>query len=81
MNIEKKWDFSLLHGPIRDISWIENDKIAVVGDGQKFFGKIYTLSTGTESGEISGQSKNLLSCSFRPCRPYKLVTAGEENSV
>lgn len=37
--------------------------------------------TGTSVGEISGQSKSMNSCDFRPARPFRIVTGSEDNTV
>ena len=80
--VKKKWDYALINGPIRDITWTgDNERIAVVGEGQKIFGKVFAADTGSSIGEITGISKNLLSVSFKPNRPFRLVTAGEEFSL
>ena len=37
--------------------------------------------TGTSVGEISGQSKSINSCDFRPARPFRLITGSEDNTI
>jgi hypothetical protein len=37
--------------------------------------------TGTSVGEISGQSKSINSCDFRPSRPFRIVTGCEDNTI
>lgn len=37
--------------------------------------------TGTSVGEISGHSRTINSCDFRPNRPMKIVTGGEDNLI
>lgn len=37
--------------------------------------------TGTSVGEISGQSKPINSVDFRPARPFRIVTASEDNTI
>lgn len=37
--------------------------------------------TGTSVGEISGQSKCINTCDFRPIRPFRIVTGSEDNTV
>lgn len=37
--------------------------------------------TGTSVGEISGQSKPINSCDFRPTRPFRLITGSEDNTI
>jgi hypothetical protein len=82
MLIKKKWDYPLLTGSIRDITWTgDSERIAVVGEGSKTYGKVFSADTGSSLGEITGVAKNLLSCSFKPNRPFRLALAGEEFSV
>jgi hypothetical protein len=37
--------------------------------------------TGTSVGEISGQSKPINSCDFRPSRPFRIITGSEDNTI
>lgn len=37
--------------------------------------------TGTSVGEISGQSKPINSCDFRPARPFRIITGSEDNTI
>lgn len=37
--------------------------------------------TGTSVGEISGQAKPMNSVDFRPTRPFRIITASEDNTV
>jgi WD repeat-containing protein 1 (actin-interacting protein 1) len=37
--------------------------------------------TGTSVGEISGQSKPINSCDFKPSRPFRIVTGSEDNTI
>lgn len=45
------------------------------------FGHVFMAETGTSVGEISGQSKPINSVDFRPARPFRIVTASEDNTV
>lgn len=45
------------------------------------FGHVFMSETGTSVGEISGQSKPINSCDFRPSRPFRIVTGSEDNTV
>jgi WD40 repeat protein len=53
----------------------------VVGEGREKFGHVFMAETGTSVGEISGHSKTINSCDFRPGRPMKIVTGGEDNLI
>lgn len=45
------------------------------------FGHVFMAETGTSVGEISGQSKPINSCDFRPTRPFRLITGSEDNTI
>lgn len=45
------------------------------------FGHVFMTETGTSVGEISGQSKPINSCDFRPTRPFRIVTGSEDNTI
>lgn len=45
------------------------------------FGHVFMAETGTSVGEISGQSKSINSCDFRPARPFRIVTGCEDNTI
>lgn len=42
---------------------------------------MFMADTGTSVGEISGQSKPINSCDFRPARPFRIVTGSEDNTI
>lgn len=42
---------------------------------------MFMAETGTSVGEISGHSKPINSCDFKPNRPMKIVTGGEDNLI
>lgn len=45
------------------------------------FGHVFMAETGTSVGEISGQSKPINSCDFRPARPFRIITGSEDNTI
>lgn len=46
--VKKQWDYPLLTSAIRDIDWtFDNERIAVVGESQKIFGKVFSADTGS----------------------------------
>lgn len=64
------------------MSWsFDNQRIVAVGEGREKFGHVFMAETGTSVGEIGGHSKTINSCDFRPGRPMKIVTGGEDNLV
>ncbi|TMW42824.1 hypothetical protein DOY81_012095, partial [Sarcophaga bullata] len=77
-----KNEFQPIGGPIKDIAWSpDNQRIVVVGEGRERFGHVFMAETGTSVGEISGQSKPINSCDFRPARPFRIVTGSEDNTI
>ncbi|KAL1497641.1 hypothetical protein ABEB36_008566 [Hypothenemus hampei] len=55
--------------------------MVVVGEGRERFGHVFMSETGTSVGEISGQSKPINSCDFKPSRPFRIVTGSEDNTI
>jgi len=77
-----KNEFQPIGGPIKDISWSpDSQRLVVVGEGRERFGHVFMAETGTSVGEISGQSKSINSCDFRPARPFRIVTGCEDNTI
>lgn len=77
-----KNEFQPIAGVIKDIAWSpDNQRMVAVGEGRERFGHVFMAETGTSVGEISGQSKQMNSCDFRPTRPFRIVTASEDNTV
>lgn len=77
-----KNEFQPIGGPIKDIAWSsDSQRIVVVGEGRERFGHVFMADTGTSVGEISGQSKPINSCDFRPARPFRIVTGSEDNTI
>ncbi|KAB0793333.1 hypothetical protein PPYR_12953 [Photinus pyralis] len=77
-----KNEFHPIGGPIKDIAWSpDNQRMVVVGEGRERFGHVFMSETGTSVGEISGQSKPINSCDFRPTRPFRIVTGSEDNTA
>lgn len=77
-----KNEFHPIGGTIKDISWSpDNQRMVVVGEGRERFGHVFMSETGTSVGEISGQSKPINSCDFRPNRPFRIITGSEDNTI
>lgn len=77
-----KNEFQPISGPIKDISWsADNQRMVIVGEGRERFGHVFMTETGTSVGEISGQSKPINSCDFRPARPFRIITGSEDNTI
>ncbi|XP_074598989.1 actin-interacting protein 1-like [Brevipalpus obovatus] len=77
-----KNEFQPFAGTIRDLAWSnDSQRIVAVGEGREKFGHVFMMETGTSVGEITGHSKVINSCDFRPTRPYRVVTGGEDNLI
>ncbi|XP_074114594.1 actin-interacting protein 1 flr [Cotesia typhae] len=77
-----KNEFHPIGGPIKDIAWSpDSQRMIVVGEGRERFGHVFMADTGTSVGEISGQSKPINSCDFKPSRPFRLITGSEDNTI
>ncbi|XP_012251061.1 actin-interacting protein 1 isoform X2 [Athalia rosae] len=77
-----KNEFHPIGGPIKDIAWSQDSqRMVIVGEGRERFGHVFMTETGTSVGEISGQSKPINSCDFRPARPFRLITGSEDNTI
>ncbi|XP_022254686.1 actin-interacting protein 1-like isoform X1 [Limulus polyphemus] len=77
-----KNEFQPFVGEVKDLAWsFDNQRIIVVGEGKERFGHVIMAETGTSVGEIAGHSKLINSCDFRPCRPFRIITGSEDNSV
>lgn len=77
-----KNEFQPIAGPIKDLAWSgDSQRIVVGGEGRERFGHVFSADTGTSLGEIMGQSKPINSVDFRSDRPYRIVTASEDNTL
>ena len=75
-----KLELKVLSGPVYDIAWTgDSQRICVVGEGREKLGYVFMWDAGSSVGEISGQTKTLLSCDFKQQRPFRLITTGEDN--
>jgi WD40 repeat protein len=69
-------------GIVKDLAWsADSQRIVAVGEGRQRFGHVFSMDTGTSIGEISGHSKVINSCDFKPSRPFKIITGSEDTFV
>lgn len=75
-----KKEFKVLSGRIDDLQWSPDGmRIVASGDGKgKSFVRAFMWDSGTNVGEFDGHSRRVLSCSFKPTRPFRIVTCGED---
>jgi WD40 repeat protein len=83
-NVDKtsKVELQPLSKSVRDAAWTsDSQRVIVVGEGKGVFGYAFAYDTGSSVGEISGHSKQLLTCAMRPDRPFRIATGGEDSQV
>ncbi|KAI3409557.1 WD_REPEATS_REGION domain-containing protein [Psidium guajava] len=75
-----KNEFKVLSGRIDDLQWSPDGlRIVASGDGKgKSFVRAFMWDSGTNVGEFDGHSRRVLSCAFKPTRPFRIVTCGED---
>lgn len=39
---------------------------------------VYRWDSGTNVGEFDGHSRRVLSCAFKPTRPFRIISCGED---
>jgi hypothetical protein len=45
------------------------------------YAHVFTMDSGNSLGTISGHAKMVNTCAYRPARPFRILTASEDNSV
>ncbi|URE48964.1 WD domain, G-beta repeat [Musa troglodytarum] len=75
-----KNEFRVLSGRVDDLQWSPDGlRIVACGDGKgKSFVRAFMWDSGTNVGEFDGHSRRVLSCAFKPTRPFRIVTCGED---
>jgi WD40 repeat protein len=64
---------------VYDLDWdYESKKIVVCGDGSGVLVKCFTWDTGNSAGEMLGHNKRVLSVSYKPSRPFRVMSGGED---
>lgn len=77
-----KNEFQPFAGTVLDLAWSgDNQRMVVVGKGNERFGHVFNVEIGTSVGEISGHSKVINSCDFKPNRPFKIITGSEDTTI
>lgn len=74
-----KYEYPCIAGPIKDLQWSPDSKrLVVVGEGREYFGRVFLWDSGSSVGEIQGHSKSINTVDYKPTRPYRLVTGGDD---
>ncbi|RDX69773.1 Actin-interacting protein 1-2, partial [Mucuna pruriens] len=75
-----KNEYRVLSGRIDDLQWsFDGLRIVACGDGKgKSFVRAFMWDSGSTVGDFDGHSRRVLSCAFKPSRPFRIVTCGED---
>ncbi|XP_027340381.1 actin-interacting protein 1-2 [Abrus precatorius] len=75
-----KKEFRVLSSRIDDLQWSPDGlRIVACGEGKgKSFVRAFMWDSGTNVGEFDGHSRRVLSCAYKPTRPFRIVTCGED---
>ncbi|KAK1660977.1 hypothetical protein QYE76_049136 [Lolium multiflorum] len=75
-----KAEFRPISGRVDDLRWSPDGlRIVVSGDGKgKSLVRAFMWDSGSTVGDFDGHSKRVLSCDFKPTRPFRIVTCGED---
>lgn len=66
-------------GSVLDIAWSpDGARICAVGDGKQDRAKVFAWDSGNTVGKIDGHAKAILTCSYRPERPFSIITGSED---
>lgn len=77
-----KNEYQPFAGPIYDLAWtVDNQRIAVGGQGREKFGAVFLADSGASAGEIMGMNKTINAVDFKTTRPYRLIAGSEDFSV
>ncbi|KAF3564244.1 hypothetical protein DY000_02013757 [Brassica cretica] len=75
-----KNEFRVLAGRIDDLQWSSDClRIVASGDGKgKSLVRAFAWDSGNTMGDFDGHSRRVLSCAFKPTRPFRIATCGED---
>lgn len=77
-----KTEIKVIAGRINDLAWDgESKRIIAVGDGRERFGHAFSFDSGSSVGEITGHSRQINAVAIRKDRPFRAVTAGDDNQL
>ncbi|CAN8266966.1 unnamed protein product [Cochlearia groenlandica] len=75
-----KNEFRVLAGRVDDLQWSSDGlRIVASGDGKgKSLVRAFAWDSGNTMGDFDGHSRRVLSCAFKPTRPFRIATCGED---
>jgi WD40 repeat protein len=74
-----KLECPVFAGAVYDLDWDnESKKITAVGDGSGILVKCFQWDTGSAAGEMLGHNKRVLSVAYKPSRPFRVMSGGED---
>lgn len=80
-NVQKN-EFRLWDGVVKEVHFsADSTRIVAAGDGKEVRAVAMIMDTGSKTGEIGGHAKQVNSISFKPTRPFRVVTGAEDSCV
>lgn len=65
---------------MHDIAWTEDSKrLLISGEGSDTFARAIIWDSGSSCGQITGHGKTINAVDVKQTRPFRVVTAGEDN--
>jgi len=76
-----KGEYAMLGGGIYDLEWSDDStRIVLVGEGQPP-AKVIMWDSGNSVGDVSGHQKKINTCSYKPTRPFRVITGSDDLKV
>lgn len=67
---------------VTDIDWSDDSKrVVAVGRGSGKYGRCFDWEKGNSFGDITGHQKIPITVAFKPGRPYRIASGGEDKIV
>lgn len=74
-----KLEYPAFAAAVYDLDWDhESKKITVCGDGSGTIVKCFVWDSGNSAGEMLGHNKRVLSIAYKPSRPFRVMSGGED---
>eukprot|EP01059_Diplonema_ambulator_P015693 TRINITY_DN26879_c0_g1_i1.p1 TRINITY_DN26879_c0_g1~~TRINITY_DN26879_c0_g1_i1.p1 ORF type:complete len:601 (+),score=251.37 TRINITY_DN26879_c0_g1_i1:34-1836(+) len=77
-----KIETQVTSGPIKDMCFSgDNQRLVAVGESTGNFASAFMVDGGSTVGNISGHTRNIMSCDMRLERPFRVATGSEDTEV